>query len=368
MIREQLFNYTIDEVSSVRYDEIKNRIDNIPKTKGSLGKFEDLLCKIGCAQHLDTPDIARKALVVMCADNGIIEEGITDVGGYMTGLIAGKMAENSAIVSYMAGSSDIKILPVDIGINGDINIEGIINKKISKGTNNFLKESAMTEEQVLKAIETGIEIVRELHDDGYGIICTGDTGIGNATTSVALICAILDGDPSVLTGNSATLSDTAYKKKIDVISEGLHKYGYDRDDIGFESMGGIAERIGHEPARVLDMLKNIGGLDIAGLVGVFIGGAIYHVPVVVDGIISASAALTADSLLPGVRNYMICSHFGKEPATEIVFTELELDPVITAEMSLGEGTGAVMLMPLLDMVMRVFDGLAPKEPVLEDKM
>ena len=362
MTREELFNIRIDETKEETYYEMKRIIDNLPKPIDGLGKFEDLICKIGSIQHTSSIDISNKTLVVMCADNGILEEGISQMGGYMTGHIAKKIADGKAGVCSMAEVAGMKVLPVDIGVNGDIEGENLIINKIAKGTRNFLKDTAMTEEQALEAISFGIDLVKQLKNDGVGIICTGDLGIGNTTTAVAVICAILDGDPSALTGKSSGLSMTQYRKKMNVIFDGLHKYGYDSDDVGYGNLGGYGDpdRVDHEGNRVLDMVINLGGLDIAGLMGMFIGGAMYHVPMVVDGIISAAAALAADSIINGVRKYMIGSHFGKEPATEIVFQALELDPVITADMTIGEGIGAVMLMPMLDMVIKMYESLAPE--------
>ena len=359
MTKQELFAIKIDDVSDEIYFQMKRVIDNLPKPVDGLGKFEDLICKIGSTQGNEKPDISKKALVVMCADNGILEEGVSEQGGYMTGLVAKQMADGESASCIMAEIAGVKVFPVDIGINGDVEGKNLIKKKIAKGTANFVKDPAMTEEQVLTAIETGIELVKQLKDEGYGIVCTGDMGIGNTTTAVAVICAILEGDPEKLTGRSTGLSDAGYKKKIDVIFEGLSKYGYDRADFGIGYTDGYDVEDGENRGaeRIFDMVKNLGGLDIAGLIGVYIGGAIYHLPIVVDGIICAAAALAADNMLPGVKKYMLGSHFGKEPATEIVFQELELDPAISADMAMGEGIGAVMLMPMLDMAMKVYSEL-----------
>ena len=359
MTREELLSITIEQPKEETYFQVKRIIDNLPKPVNGLGKFEDIICKIGSIQDTIKPDLKDKVLVVMCADNGILEEGVTEVGGYMTGHIAKKMANGESSVCYMADIAGMKVVPVDIGINGDVNGENLIINKIAKGTKNFVKEPAMTEEQTLEAIKTGMDIVKKLKDEGVGIICTGDMGIGNTTTAVAVICAILEGDPEVLTGRGAGSSDAIYKKKMDAIFEGLRLYGYDGSNM-FESFGGYDEP-GNESGKVLDIVKNLGGLDMAGLMGIFIGGAINHVPVVVDGILPAAAALAADNIVPGCKQYMLGSHFGKEPATEIVFQELEIDPIITADMSMDEGVGAVMLMPMLDMVMSMYLNLGSEE-------
>ncbi|MDO4187758.1 MAG: nicotinate-nucleotide--dimethylbenzimidazole phosphoribosyltransferase [Lachnospiraceae bacterium] len=362
MTRRELISTEIELPKDEVYYQIKRIIDNLPKPVDGLGKFEDLICKIGSMQDTIHPDIKEKALVVMCADNGILEEGVTEVGGYMTGLICKKMADGEASVCYMADIAGVKVMPVDIGINGDIEGKNLIVNKIAKGTKNFVKEPAMTEEQVLEAIKTGMDIVTKLKSEGYGLICTGDMGIGNTTTAVALICAILEGDPEALAGRGAGASDAIHKRKLDAIFEGLHIYGYD-GSAGFSSLSGYDSPygMGQDAGRIVEMVMNLGGLDIAGLIGIFIGGAINHIPVVVDGILPAAAALAADNIIPGCKSYMLGSHFGKEPATEIVFEELEIDPVINADMAMGEGVGAVMLMPMLDMVMSMYNNLGTEE-------
>lgn len=361
MTREELLSITIDKTSEEKYREIKETLSELEKPVDGLGRFEEIICKIGAIKQTAKPDISNKTLVVMCADNGILEEGVSDVGGYVTGATTKNMSDGKALVNLLAENSCIKILPIDIGINGDIEGKNLLVNKIAKGTKNFLKEPAMSEEEALNAISFGIDLVKRLKDDGTGIICTGDMGVGNSTTAVALICAILEGDPNVLTGRSAGLSDSLYQNKLNVIFEGLHKYGYDLDSILVYGGCDFSEREEKQKERVFEMVTNLGGLDIAGLIGLYIGGAIYHVPVVVDGIISAAAALAAENMINGCKDYMIGSHFGKEPATEIVFNELEIEPVITADMSAGEGVGAVMLMPLIDMVMNMYYKLKPSE-------
>lgn len=363
MTREQLLNLTIDEIPEENYFEIKRILDNSPKPIDGLGRFEDMIANIACAQHTSKPCVDNKVLVVMCSDNGVVEEGITQTGAYVTGLITKNIADGCSIVNYMAEKAHVKIMPVDIGVNGDINSDNIIVKKVAKGTKNFVKEPAMTEEQMLSCVEAGIEIVKQLKEEGINIICTGDVGIGNTATATAVICSILEGDPEVLTGRSSALSEIGYGRKVDTVFEGIKKYGYNTDVIGYNATAYMSEeeRTAHISNTVFEMVMNVGGFDIAGLVGIFIGGALYHIPVVVDGIVSAASALAADYILPGCKKYIIGSYMGKEPASEIVFQELGIAPVITAEMFMGEGSGSVMLMPILDMLVNVFNNLSLEE-------
>jgi nicotinate-nucleotide--dimethylbenzimidazole phosphoribosyltransferase len=181
-----------------------------------------------------------------------------------------------------------------------------------------------------------MELVRMCKEKGYTLLATGEMGIGNTTTSSAVAAALLGCEVEAITGRGAGLSREGLNHKIEVIKTALRKYELKQD----------------EPLRALE---TVGGLDLAGLVGVFLGGAVYHIPVVLDGVISAVAALTAERLVPGVKNYMIPSHAGKEPATEKILQELSLQPVIRADLALGEGTGAVMMFALLDMAMALYD-------------
>lgn len=369
MTREELLKIQIDEIGEEKYSEIKEIIDKLPKPVNGLGKFEDLICKIACAQKTTSPDISKKALILMFSDNGIIEEGVTEEGGYVTGLIANKIADGKAAISIMAKEAGVKIVPVDIGINGEINNKNIIDKKIANGTKNFLKEPAMSEEQLMQAINTGIELVTELKNEGTGIICTGEMGIGNSTTAISVICGIIEGDPQVLTNRGIfNISDAGLERKIDVIFKGLHEYGYDVVNMSFNNMDIDNDgEYNNDANKVLDILRDMGGFDIAGLTGVFIGCALNNIPVVIDDIASAAAALAAENILSGCKQYYLGSHYGKEVATELVFEELEIDPVINANMLMSVGAGSVMLMPMLDMVIKAYNGLQESDSIELDE-
>ena len=196
----------------------------------------------------------------------------------------------------------------------------------------------MTREEAEKAVLTGIELVGELKARGYGIIATGEMGIGNTTTSSAMMAAFLGLSPAEVTGRGAGLSDEGLQRKIRAIEAGLRLHKPD-------------------PADALDVLSKVGGLDIAGICGTFLGGAIHRIPVLVDGFISAIGALTAQRLAPLSRHAMLAAHVSAEPAAKRLLDELGLKPMITAGLRLGEGTGAVAALPLLDMALAVYDGM-----------
>ena len=334
------------------YDRILRRWDSIAKPLRGLGRFEEITAGIGAVLRTDDINIRRRAAVVMCADNGIVEEGISQSGQDVTAAVAGWIGRGASSVCALARCAGADIIPVDIGINMEGSPKGVINRKVRKGTGNFLEGPAMSEEDLDRAINTGIDLVRDCKDKGYTIIATGEMGIGNTTTSAAVCAALLGLDPVKVTGRGAGLDDAGLQRKIEVINRGLILH----DLLNMPSEN-IAVR-----KYTLRVLRMVGGLDIAGLTGVFLGGALYNIPVVIDGFISAAAGLAAERILPGTGDVMIASHLGREDGMKYILDELKLKAVIDADMALGEGTGAVMLFPLLDAVLELYNrGLKFKE-------
>lgn len=340
MDKEELFGIKIQKTDARAYKSACVHWDGIAKPLDGLGVFEDIIKQIaGITGNADVV-IDKKAVVVMCADNGIIEEGVSQSGHEVTSIVSANMAKGIASVCRMAQIAGADVFPVDIGIKDDIKEEGLLNRKVSNGTANFAKEPAMTEEGLLQAIQAGMDIVRDLKERGYKIIATGEMGIGNTTTSSALASVMLGLPAEKVAGRGAGLSGEGLVRKIKVIDDAIKKY----------QLGSKIE----SKEEISRALCCIGGLDIAGLSGVFIGGAVYHIPVVIDGVISATAALAAENLVPGCNQYMVASHTGKEPACRLILDKLCLNPVIDAGLALGEGTGAVLLFPMLDMVLEVY--------------
>ena len=341
MTEKELFDIRIEEPSPLIYERAKDRFDSLAKPIDGLGRFEDIICRIAAIQGKDIPDISNKCLVIMCSDNGVVCEGVSQTEKSVTASVAAMMGKNMSTVGAMTASYPIRVIPVDIGIDSEVHIEGVLDRKIARGTGNILKEPAMTRQMCLDAIQTGIDIVRSCSREGFDIIATGEMGIGNTTSSTALFCALTGRDIIGATGRGAGLSDEGLARKIDVITAALKHHGFDD----------CPDIPGGEYA--LSALTAVGGLDIAGLAGVFIGGALYRIPVVIDGAISAVAALAAYYMVRGCEKYMIASHKGREACTTALDI-MQLAPVIDADMALGEGTGAVMLFPVLDMVMSFF--------------
>lgn len=333
--RKELEQIQIGKPSETAKEKVQKKWDLVAKPLDGMGRFENLTAQIGAILETEKIVLSKKAVLIMCADNGIVEEGVSQSGQEVTLTVAKLMGKQMSSVGRMAKTAGTDTIPVDIGINSKETPDGVIAKKIACGTRNFYKEPAMTQKETIQAIAVGIDMVCACKIQGYQILATGEMGIGNTTTSSALTAALLRCDVEKVTGRGAGLSDRVLLHKQEIIQKSLEKYDlYHADE--------------------LTILKTVGGLDIAGLVGVCIGGALCHIPIVLDGVISLTAALLAERLCPGTRAYLIPSHKGKEPAMQMLMEAMQMEPVIDGNMALGEGTGAVMLFPLLDMALSVY--------------
>ena len=269
----------------------------------------------------------------MCADNGVVEEGVTQCGQEVTATVAENFLDEKSCVAIMCRRARTKICPVDIGMAVDT--PRVEKRKIAYGTKNMAKEPAMTREQAVAAIEVGIAKAEELHAQGYEMLATGEMGIGNTTTSSAMTAVYLGLDVETVTGRGAGLSSHGLQRKIHAIKQAIAVNQPDPED-------------------PLDVLAKVGGLDIAGMCGLFLGGAAQQMPVVMDGFISQVAALTAMRLVPECADYILASHVSEEPGANILLKALEKDAFLTCGMRLGEGSGAVALFPILDFASDIY--------------
>ncbi len=314
----------------------KNRWNSIAKPIGSLGKFEDTFMQIAGITRTAEVKVNQKALIVMCADNGVVEEGVTQTDSSVTAIVANNFLKGDTSVCIMAKRAGVDVFPIDIGINRETMIE---THKVSFGTNNMTKGPAMTRAQAQRAIEVGIELAYRCKEQGYQILATGEMGIGNTTTSSAIAAVLLSEPIEKMTGRGAGLTFEGLKKKQDAIARAIAYNQPDKND-------------------PLDVLSKVGGLDIAGLVGIYLGGAACGIPIVIDGFISAVAALVASKFSSLIRSYAIPSHMSKEVAMQCVMEHLYMFPCLDCNMSLGEGSGAIALMPLLDMVQDIYEQMS----------
>lgn len=310
--------------------------DNLAKPLGSLGLLEEAVVRIAALTGKEQVSIDKRALLVLCADNGVVAQGVTQTDSSVTGVVAKSLAEGESTVCHMAQVANCPVIPVDIGIRGFTGFDGVLDRRVMDGTHDITLSPAMNRAECIQAVETGAELVREMKEKGVRIIATGEMGIGNTTTSSAVASVLLGKEPAVMTGRGAGLSDAGLARKIAAIGTAIQLHQPDSSD-------------------PVDILSKVGGLDIAAMCGIFLGGALYRVPVLIDGFISSVAALCAVRHCPDAIHAMLASHVSAEPAGAMVLDALGLKPLITAQMRLGEGSGAVAALPLLDMALAVYN-------------
>ena len=310
----------------------------------SLGSLEDAVIQIAGIKGTSDFELRKRGLIIMCADNGVVEEGVTQTGQEVTAIVADNFTRGETSVCIMAEEAKVDLFPVDVGMATDVPSVTKKEYKVMYGTHNFAKEAAMTREEAIAAIEVGIQMVKKCAEAGYEILATGEMGIGNTTTSSAVVSVLLDESVENVTGRGAGLSSEGLNRKIRAIERAIEKHQPDKKDI-------------------LDVLSKVGGLDIAGMTGAFLGGAIYHIPVLIDGFISSAAALCAVRMVTETADYILASHCSGEPAGRMVLEELKLPYLIDANMSLGEGSGAVAAVPLLEMGVNVYRKMSTFEEI-----
>lgn len=317
------------------FEKSRKRWLTVAKPLHSLGRMEEAVSKIAAISGNIKAPITKRGLIIMCADNGVVEEGVTQCGSEITAMVTENFTKRKASVCIMAEKANCDLFPVDIGVKTDV--KGVTDKakKVRYGTANMTKGAAMTRTEAEKAIIVGINEVKMLAERGYNIIATGEMGIGNTTTSSAVFSVLSGMSVESVTGKGAGLTNDGLNKKVLAIKKAIKINKPDKNDI-------------------TDVLAKVGGLDIAGLCGVFLGGAIYHVPIIADGFISATAALCACKMNSAVQDYILPSHKSNEPAGAAVLDMLGLKPYLDCGMFLGEGSGAVAILPLIEMAQAVY--------------
>lgn len=355
-----------------RMEEKEKELNSLLKTPKGLGKLEELVIRLEGIDENYKPD--KKMVLVMAADNGVEQEKVSKSKRVITQYVVEAMLNGKSSINAlgMVYNADIKVVDLGIDKSSDIknkiNFKGIIDKKIIEfGTNNISKEAAMTYEQAVKAIETGIEMVDEFVKDGYNLFATGEMGIGNTTTSSAILKVLTDLPIDEIVGYGSGIDDKTLEHKKNVIKkaiqvnglldffeksknvEGKKKIRKEQGNMDFESKINFENFKTEESQKsIINVLAKIGGLDIAGMAGTYLGCAKNRVPVVIDGFISAVSALIAYKICPISREFMIASHLSEEPGMKYIMKELDLEPMLFMNMKLGEGTGAVMMFPVIE--------------------
>lgn len=318
------------------------RLDTLTKPLGSLGRLEDLVAQLVAIRqgHLAVP--LRKAVYVFAADHGITAEGVSAYPSAVTHQMVLNFLAGGAAVNVLAHLHGVALHVVDVGVDADFNnIEGLLHHKVSNGTKNMLRDAAMTDEELSRALLVGAQLADEAALAGYTLLAVGEMGIGNTTSASAITCAITGSAASLATGRGTGLDDTAHARKIAIVAAVLKNH--------------FATHASSDP---LEILRCVGGLEIAAMAGMILAAARNRVAIVADGFISTAAAALAVALEPKVRGYLIAGHRSEEPGHRLLLDYLKLTPILSLEMRLGEGSGAVLAMAIIESAIGLYSQMA----------
>lgn len=335
----QQFISNIKPINKSCSEMARNRVNSFAKPLGSLGKLEEIAINLAGITGNVKNTINKKCIIIMCSDNGVVEEGVASAPQYVTLAQTINFTKGLTGVAVLAKQSNTDLIVVDVGINSDKEIPKVHNRKIRKGTSNIAKGPAMTYEECLKSIGIGIEMAKKAHKEGYDIIGVGEMGIGNTTTSSAILISLTNCKLEEAVGKGGGVTNEGFEKKKLVIKKSLEINNVNKED-------------------PIDILAKVGGFDIAAMVGVFIGAAFYKIPVVVDGFISAVAALTAVRIKPLIKDYLITSHCSKEIGYNIAMDELKLEAMVNLDMRLGEGSGCPIAFSIVEYACAMMNNMA----------
>lgn len=321
--------------------QARQRQDRLTKPPGSLGRLELLSIDLAGMTGQLSPPLEHRVVFTLAADHGVATEGVSAYPKEVTAQMVINFLAGGAAVNVLARMNGARVVVADLGVDSDLpNHSQLRSMKVRRGTASITQGPAMSVEEARQAIDHGRQLVLDEIEHGLDVVLTGDMGIGNTTASAALICALTGLDPQEVVGRGTGVDDAGLERKREAVRAAL--------DIN-------AERIAVGP---IDALAAVGGLEIAGLVGVIIEAASQRRPVLIDGFISGAAALAAARIAPGTTGYMIASHRSQELGHAAALQQLGLNPLLDLDLRLGEGTGAVLALPLLDAAVRILNEMA----------
>jgi nicotinate-nucleotide--dimethylbenzimidazole phosphoribosyltransferase len=333
---------SIEDINEEAIIEADKRMTSLAKPLKSLGKLEEISIKLSGITGKVKNNITKKAVIIMCSDNGVVEEGVASAPQSVTLAQTINFTKGLTGVAVLAKANNTELMVVDVGINCDFNHPKVINKKIRKSTYNMVKGPAMSYEEAIKAMLIGIEAAKDAKELGYEILGVGEMGIGNTSTSSAILSTLTDIKVEDVVGRGGGITDETFKWKKEVVKKAIE----------------INKPIKDDP---IDVVSKVGGFDIAAMAGVFLGAAYYKIPVVIDGFISVVAALIAFRLNSKTRDYMFTSHDSRELGFKVAMKELNLSPILNLDMALGEGSGCPLAFSVIDSACAVMNNMATFE-------
>ncbi|GCE45791.1 nicotinate-nucleotide-dimethylbenzimidazole phosphoribosyltransferase [Thermosporothrix hazakensis] len=320
---------SITPLDRAAMEQARQRQQQLTKPAGSLGRLEEIAIRIAGMQQTPVPRINHKAVIVMAGDHGVTREGVSAYPAAVTPQMVLNFLQGGAAINALARQANVQMIIVDVGVAAELSHPGLLSRKVAYGTANMAQGPAMTPEQMMQALLVGIETAHATIAQGADLLAIGEMGIGNTTAASAIAAALLQLPVSELTGYGTGIDEEQRQHKVRVIEQAL---AVNQPD----------------PLNPLEVLRCVGGLEIAGLVGVLIGAVEHRVPVVIDGFISTAAALVASTLHPTIREYLFAGHASVERGHRLILERLELRPLLQLDMRLGEGTGAVLAMQIVE--------------------
>jgi len=343
MVKMERIQKVIEKIEPIDrqiMEKAQKRLDFLTKPRGSLGRLEELAKIVVGIKREDNPNLKNKVIFTLAGDHGVTIEGVSTFPQEVTRQMVYNFLQGGAGINVLARHVSARVVVVDMGVACDLKPHpNLVIRKVNYGTKNMLKQPAMSREEAIKSINEGIEIVEEELERGIDIIGTGDMGIGNTTSSSAIIAAITKAPVEEVTGRGTGIDDFKLKHKIDVIERALKTNRPDAND-------------------PIDVLSKVGGFEIGGLLGVMIAGASHRIPVVIDGFISGAAALLAIEIEPKVKSYLIPSHCSAEAGHNLILSFLGLKPILDLGLRLGEGTGAALGINMVDAGAKILTQMA----------
>jgi nicotinate-nucleotide--dimethylbenzimidazole phosphoribosyltransferase len=316
------------------------RLDNLTKPVGSLGRLEEFARRCVAVSGDAMPPLPRKAIFTFAGDHGVTDEGVSAFPKAVTQQMVLNFLRGGAAINVLARHAGADVAVIDIGVDYDFGpIEGLLGKKVLRGTRNFTKGPAMTREEAVRCIEVGIGLANEYAAQGYALFGTGEMGIGNTTPSSAIVTVMTGITAAAVTGRGTGISDAALDNKIRVIEAGIRLNAPDPED-------------------ALDVLAKVGGAEIGGIAGLILGAAANRIPVVIDGFISTAGALIAYGIEPKTRDYMFAAHSSVEIGHRAMLEKIGLQPILDLNLRLGEGTGAALAMMLIEGGLKIYREMA----------
>jgi nicotinate-nucleotide--dimethylbenzimidazole phosphoribosyltransferase len=326
------------------------RQDQLTKPPGSLGRLEAAGAQLAAIARYSPPPVPDPAVVtVFAGDHGVLAQGVSPWPAEVTAQMVANFCAGGAAVNALAAHVGADVLVVDVGVAADVaDAPGLLRRKVRRGTADLSTEVAMSVDDARRALEVGATVATDAVATGARCLLTGDMGIGNTTPSAALIAAVTGQSARAVTGRGTGIDDDRWEAKVAVVERALARHAADPGGSG-------------EPADPLTVLASLGGLEIAALVGYLVAGSALGVPVVLDGVIAASAAVVATALVPEVGGYLVAGHRSSEPGATIALHHLGLEPLLDLELRLGEGTGACLALPILQAAAKVLRDMATFE-------